>query len=149
MVTNIEAGQPEDLRLRDMHKEIVAVQASASLPLVSRNVKIGGRLYLDGGLSDSVPIMHSIVDGNRKNVVVLTKEVGYRREPSKHLELVRIRYAKYPKIYELMANRHTAYKRMLDYREQREKNGQTCVTRPQKTRGVGRWAKETRTLCQD
>ena len=145
-MTNIETGQPEYLRLRDMHKDIVAVQASASLPLVSRNVKIGGRLYLDGGLSDSVPIMHSIVDGNRKNVVVLTKEVGYRREPSKHLELVRIRYAKYPKIYELMANRHTAYNRMLDYLEQQEKNGQAFVIRPQKKSGVGRVEKDKEKL---
>ena len=82
VVTNIETGRPEYLRLRDMHRDIAAVRASASLPLVSRNVNINGKLYLDGGLSDSVPIMHSILDGNRRNVVVLTKEVGYRRKPS-------------------------------------------------------------------
>ena len=81
VATNIETGQAEYLRLKDMHKDIIAVRASASLPLVSRNVKIGDKLYLDGGLSDSVPIMHSIVDGNRKNIVVLTKETGYRRKP--------------------------------------------------------------------
>lgn len=146
VVTNIETGQPEYLRLRDMHKDIIAVRASASLPLVSRNVEIGGKLYLDGGLSDSVPIMHSIVGGNRKNVVVLTKEVGYRRKPSKHLELVRLRYAKYPKVYELMAGRHTAYNRMLDYLAEQEKNGQAFVIRPQKASGVGRVEKDKEKL---
>ena len=146
VVTNIETRRPEYLRLRDMHKVIIAVRASASLPLVSRNVEIGGKLYLDGGLSDSVPIMHSIVDGNRKNVVVLTKEVGYRRKPSKHLGAVRLRYAKYPKIYELMASRHIAYNRMLDYLAEQEKNGQAFVIRPQKASGVGRVEKDKEKL---
>lgn len=146
VVTNIETGRAEYLRLRDMHRDIAAVRASASLPLVSRNVEIDGRLYLDGGLSDSVPIMHSILDGNRKNVVVLTKEEGYRRKPSKHLELVRLRYAKYPKVYELMANRHIAYNRMLDYLEAQEKNGQAFVIRPEKASGVGRVEKDKEKL---
>ncbi len=146
VVTNIVTGQPEYLRLRDMHKDIAAVRASASLPLVSRKVEIGGKLYLDGGLSDSVPILRSILDGNRKNVVVLTKEVGYRREPSKHLELIRIRYAKYPKIYELMKNRHVAYNRMLDYLAAQEENGQAFVIRPQKKSGVGRVEKDKEKL---
>ena len=146
VVTNIETGRAEYLRLRDMHRDIAAVRASASLPLVSRNVEIDGRLYLDGGLSASVPIMHSILDGNRKNVVVLTKEEGYRRKPSKHLELVRLRYAKYPKVYELMANRHIAYNRMLDYLEAQEKNGQAFVIRPEKASGVGRVEKDKEKL---
>ena len=146
VATNIVTGQPEYLRLRDMHKDIAAVRASASLPLVSRKVEIGGKLYLDGGLSDSVPILRSILDGNRKNVVVLTKEVGYRREPSKHLELIRIRYAKYPKIYELMKNRHVAYNRMLDYLAAQEENGQAFVIRPQKKSGVGRVEKDKEKL---
>ncbi|HJD32772.1 MAG TPA: patatin family protein [Candidatus Eisenbergiella stercorigallinarum] len=146
VVTNIVTGQPEYLRLRDMHKDIAAVRASAFLPLVSRKVEIGGKLYLDGGLSDSVPILRSILDGNRKNVVVLTKEVGYRREPSKHLELIRIRYAKYPKIYELMKNRHVAYNRMLDYLAAQEENGQAFVIRPQKKSGVGRVEKDKEKL---
>ena len=146
VVTNIETGRPEYLRLREMHRDILAVRASASLPLVSRTVRIDGKPYLDGGLSDSVPIMHSILDGNRKNVVVLTKEVGYRREPAGNLGLIRLRYAKYPKVYELMAGRHVAYNRMLDYLEAQEKNGQAFVIRPQKKSGVGRVEKDKEKL---
>lgn len=142
VVTNIQTGQPEYLRLGEMHRDITAVRASASLPLVSRNVEIGGKLYLDGGLSDSVPIMHSIVEGNRKNVVVLTKETGYRRKPSSHLGLVKLRYARYPKVHELMANRHIAYNNMLDYLDAQEANGQAFVIRPKKASEVGRIEKD-------
>lgn len=146
VVTNIKTGQPEYLRLKDMRRDIQAVRASASLPLVSRNVEINGKLYLDGGLSDSVPIMHSIVDGNRKNVVVLTKEEGYRRQPSKHLELVKLRYARYPKVYERMAERHIAYNSMLDYLEEQRANGQAFVIRPKRAGNVGRIEKDREKL---
>ena len=44
VVTNIVTGRPEYLRIKDMKKDIDAIRASASLPLVSRNVKIDGKL---------------------------------------------------------------------------------------------------------
>ena len=82
VATNIQTGLPEYLPLKDMKKDIQAVRASASLPLVSRNVEINGKVYLDGGISDGIPLMHSVTDGNRKNVVIMTKEAGYRRKPT-------------------------------------------------------------------
>ena len=39
------------------------IRASASLPLVSKPVKIDGKYYLDGGMSDSIPIEFMIVGG--------------------------------------------------------------------------------------
>ncbi len=142
VATNIETGRPEYLRLREMHRDITAVRASASLPLVSRIVEIDGKRYLDGGLSDSVPIQHSIVDGNRKNVVILTKEEGYRRKPASHLGLIRMRYARYPRLYDLMAQRHIAYNNMLDYLDAQVQNGQAFVIRPRKKSDVGRIEKD-------
>ena len=138
VVTNIVTGKPEYLRLRDMHKDIVKVQASASLPLVSRNVRIGNKYYLDGGISDAIPLQKSILDGNRKNIVVMTKEEGFRRKPSPHLELIKLRYLKYPKVYDLMLERHINYNETLDYIERQEQNGQAFVIRPQKTSDVAR-----------
>ena len=96
VVTNIETGLAEYLPMKNMHRNIDAVRASASMPLVSRPVEINGKLYLDGGLADSIPLLHAVTDGCRKNVVVMTKETGYRRVQPKHLELIKARYAKYP-----------------------------------------------------
>ena len=140
VVTNVETGQAEYLRLRDLRKDIIKVQASASLPLVSNMVKIGGKLYLDGGMADSIPIRRSIVDGNRKNVVVMTKEVGYRRKPidKAQLALIKVRYAKYPRLVEAMEHRHQTYNECLDYIEQLEKKGKIFVIRPQKASEVAR-----------
>lgn len=146
VATDIETGRPEYFRLRDMQKDIIKVRASASLPLVSRNVKIDGRYYLDGGISDAIPLQKSIVDGNRKNVVVMTKEVGFVRKPATQLELIKLRYLKYPKVYELMRERHINYNSTLEYIANQQENGQAFVIRPKKASSVGRIEKDKEKL---
>lgn len=146
VVTNIETGLAEYLPMKDLHTDIDAVRASASLPLVSRNVRIGGSLYLDGGLADPIPLLHSITDGNRKNVVVMTKETGYRRKPSGQLGLLKVRYAKYPKVYELMKNRHIEYNRTLDFLEEQVRQKTAFVIRPRVKSDVGRIEKDVTKL---
>ncbi len=142
VVTNIVSGRPEYLRLLDMKRDIAAVRASSSLPLVSRNVKIGKKLYLDGAISDPIPIRKSVLDGNQKNVVILTKEVGYRKERSKALGLIRLAYLRYPSVYELMKNRHISYHQTLGYLEEQERKGRAFVIRPKTASGIGRIEKD-------
>ena len=105
---------------------------------------------MDGGISDSVPISKSILDGNRKNVVVLTKEEGFRRKAGSaaNLALIKMRYLKYPKVYELMKNRHSAYNQMLDYLEEQVKAGRAFVIRPGEKSDVGRIEKDEEKLSR-
>lgn len=144
VVTNIRTGEAEYMPMREMHKDIIAVRASASLPLVSRNVKIGNEYYLDGGMADAVPIRRSIADGNVKNVVILTKEAGYIRKPASKstLSMMRVKYAKYPKLYELIANRHTRYNETLAFLEEEVKAGRAYVIRPKEDNHIGRIEKD-------
>ncbi len=144
VVTNIKTGEAEYLQLRDMHQDTIAVRASSSLPLVSRNVKIGDELYLDGGISDSIPIRRSMKDGNRKNVIILTKEEGYIRQPANgaELALIRARYMRYPKVYECMRERHLTYNNTLQYIEEMQSQGKVFVIRPKQKSNVGRVEKD-------
>lgn len=144
VVTNIETGRPEYLRLRDMKKDIDMVRASASLPMISRNVKIGKKVYLDGGISDAIPLKKSILDGNLKNVVIMTKEVGYVRKPTSPAMLagLKLRYLKYPKVYDLMAERHIVYNDTLKFIERQQESGKAFVIRPSKKSNVGRIEKD-------
>lgn len=144
VVTNIRTGKPEYMQLKDMHEDIVAVRASSSMPLVSKNVKIGDELYLDGGISDSIPIEKSIEDGNMKNVVIMTKEIGFRRQPASaaQLAMMKVRYARYPKVYELMKARDRKYNATLDFLEEQEKNGKAFIIRPKKKSAVSRVEKD-------
>ncbi|MCI9320310.1 MAG: patatin family protein [Lachnospiraceae bacterium] len=142
VATDIVTGRPEYFRIRDMREDIDKIRASASLPLVSRNVKIDGKYYLDGGLSDSIPLQKSVLDGNRKNIVVMTKETGYIRKPSTQIGLIKLRYLKYPKVTELMTERHINYNEQLAYIERQQANGQAFVIRPRVPSNVGRVEKD-------
>ncbi len=146
VATNIVQGRPEYFRILDMKKDIDKIRASASLPLVSRNVKIDGGLYLDGGISDAIPLQKSVMDGNRKNVVVMTKEAGFVRRPTSQLALFKLRYAKYPKVWELMAERHINYNEQLAYIERQQAAGGAFVIRPGKANDVGRVEKNAEKL---
>lgn len=140
VVTNIATGEPEYLRIQDMKTQIDFLRASASLPLVSRTVKIDGKPYLDGGISDSIPLRRSIEDGHAKNVVIMTKEEGYVRKPADpaQLALIKVRYLKYPKVYELMQERHIHYNETLRFIEEKKAAGQAFVIRPKKAGNVNR-----------
>lgn len=143
VATDIETGKPAYLPLRDLREDLMAVRASSSLPLVSRNVKIGDRVYLDGGISDSIPVRKSIEDGNRKNVVIMTKEEGFVRQPAgAELALVKARYLRYPKVYELMRERHLFYNAAVQYIEEKKQTGGLFVIRPKRKSGVGRIEKD-------
>lgn len=130
VATDIVTGRPAYFRMKDMHKDILAVRASSSLPIISKNVVINGREYLDGGLSDSIPIIRSVHDGNKKNVVILTRPAGYRKEPAKNLQIIRMKYKEYPRLIEDMEKRHLRYNRTLSFLEKEEAEGRAFVFRP-------------------
>ena len=81
--THCVSGKPEYFQITDSRADMQKVRASASLPLLSRNVTIDGEDYLDGGVSDSIPLERSIRSGNEKNVIILTRESGYVKTRSK------------------------------------------------------------------
>lgn len=148
VLTDVETGKPAYIPIRDMFEDIDAVRASASLPLVSRMVTYRGRRYLDGGVSDSIPIRRAIADGCDRNVLVLTQAPGYRKEPNKALPLMRLRYGKYPGLVEAVARRHIMYNDALDFIEREEAAGRLFVLRPDAPLNIGRVEKDPEKLTR-
>ena len=114
------------------------IRASASMPIVSQIVDIDGRKLLDGGIADSVPVKYFEELGYRKNVVVLTQPENYRKEKNRLMPLIRLKYRRYPKLVETMANRHLVYNATLDYIKEREKLGALFVIRPKEKLKIGK-----------
>ena len=114
------------------------IRASASMPLVSRPVKIGNGTYLDGGIADSIPLQAFERLGYEKNAVVLTQPEGYVKEKSSMLPLMRRALKKYPKLAETLAQRHEAYNAATAYVQQRERAGAAFVIRPDRALDVSR-----------
>lgn len=146
VVTNCETGEAEYLRINDARKDIDAVRASSSLPLLSRIVEINGKKYLDGGISDSIPIRKSIEDGHEKNVVVLTRDKSYRKEKSKLLPVFKIKYKKYPKFLKAVENRYRVYNETLDFIDEEKKKNKAFVIQPKYHVSIGRLEKDKEKL---
>ncbi|WP_416198248.1 MAG: putative phospholipase, patatin/cPLA2 family [Sporanaerobacter sp.] len=116
----------------------VVLRASSSLPIISPPVEINGEFYYDGGISDSIPINKSIEDGNQYNVVVLTRNKGYRKEPQRINFAIKRLSRKYPKVVEAIKTRHIRYNSALNKIQELEKKGKVFVLRPVKKFDVDR-----------
>lgn len=146
VVTNLLTGKAEYKRISDLRRDMDALRASASLPLVSNIVYVDGLPYLDGGCSDSIPVIRSLRDGNKKTVVIMTKEVGYVRKPTSNMALLRAKYHRYPGLVHDMARRHIVYNRTVKFIEEHEKKGHIFVIRPKHKSEVGRIEKDQNKL---
>lgn len=146
VVTNCITGQAEYLKVTDLKGQIDYIRASCSLPLMAEMVNIHGVPYLDGGIADSIPVRRSVKDGNTKNVIVLTRDVTYRKRQNELLPVIKLRYSKYPKLVEAVAKRHKMYNMTLDYIKKQEEKGQVLVIRPSSAVKIGRLEKDKKKL---
>ena len=122
------------------------MRASASLPLVSKPVKIDGKELLDGGIADSIPLEFFINKGYEKNLVILTQPKDYIKKKNSLLPLMKISLRKYPKLIEAMAKRHILYNNQIKYTEDAEKNGSAFIIRPSEKLPIGRLEKDPEVL---
>lgn len=107
------------------------IRASASMPLCSRVVTIGGQKLLDGGVADSIPLAFMEGQGYERNLVILTQPQGYVKGPNQFLTLMRMSgLRRYPRFLEAVAQRHVMYNNEVEYVRQREREGTALVFRP-------------------
>ncbi len=121
--------------------DIQWMRASASMPLVSRVVKLNGYELLDGGIADATPYLYMEGLGYDRNVVILTQPADYRKEKSALLPLIRLALRRYPHLAEAMARRADNYNRHIAYIAQKEKEGRALVIRPPEALGIHRTEK--------
>ena len=116
----------------DRVKLMNACRASSSLPIVSPMVEVDGVPMLDGGVADSIPIRKALYDGIKKNLVILTRQEGYRKLPArKSYQIAKIMYQKYPNLVRAIKNRAYYYNRTMELLEDLEQRGRVFVIRPQ------------------
>jgi len=137
--TDVETGEAVYRRCDDSRGETMDwFRASASMPLASRVVEVGGRKLLDGGIADSIPIRYFESIGYERNIVVLTQPEDFVKQPSKGLPLMKKMMRKYPKVAEALERRHAVYNETTAYIAKREALGAALVIRPEKALDIGR-----------
>ena len=114
------------------------IRASASMPVVAQPVEVGGRLLLDGGLADSIPLEFMINKGYQRNIVILTREEGYRKTAEHGMWLMKPLLRKWPKVIEALQKRPAHYNMQLQKVREQERAGNAFVFRPLKPLNVSR-----------
>lgn len=125
---------------------ILWMRASASMPLVSKIVEVGGYALLDGGIADSIPIRQAEKLGYDRNVIILTQPKGYVKQKNRSMPLVRMVMRKYPKLISAMEHRHEVYNQTIEYITRKEKEGAVYVIRPAAALSVGKVEKDPEKL---
>ena len=133
VTTNCETGRAEYMTEKSDRQRLMKIcRASSSMPLVSPIVNIDGIPYLDGGLSDSIPVRRALKIGNDKIVLVLTRNPGYRKKPVSRAaaNLYKSAYRKYPKLAKASIYRNVMYNRTMEFIERLEEEEKIFLIRP-------------------
>jgi predicted patatin/cPLA2 family phospholipase len=132
VLTNCGTGRAEYFQLdasdRDQFRDLLI--ATSSLPFISKGIKIGKSIYMDGGLADAIPVKRAFEQRNRRAVVILTRPEGYRKKPSRASALMKWVYRRYPEMVKTFLERTNTYNRTLDELEEMEKNKTVFLIRP-------------------
>ena len=128
-ITNVETGNPEYIEISDSRRQMEYLRASGSMPLLSKLVKIDNKIYLDGGIGDSIPVKKAKELGYNKIIVVTTQPKDYIKK--KYIMLpFKIKYRKYPNFIKTLENRHINYNKTTKYINEEENKGKIFVIRP-------------------
>ena len=130
--TNIESGECEYFKINNVLSDMEKLRATSAIPIMTKPVKINGKYYLDGGVSDSIPIKKCLELGCDKVIVVLTQPKKYKKKiiSDKKIKMINIIFKKYSKLINRMLNRHNEYNECIKYINNLEKKNKVFVIRP-------------------
>ena len=142
VTTNCVTGRAEYLSEKDDAKRMTAiVKASSSLPYVAQITEVDGIPMLDGGIVDSIPVVRAIDKGYSPNVVVMTRNRGFRSS-ERDFKIPRFVYKDYPRLRVALSRRVEVYNQQLELIERMEDWGEVICIRPQRPMEVER-------ICRD
>lgn len=146
VLTDIETGEAIYPEIpRDDH-QCLYLRASCALPIMFPVFKINGHKYMDGGIVDSIPYKKVMEEGCDKNIIVLTRETGYRKTTDKGTAYAAKKFKKYDKFAERLLGRADMYNGKVAEIEKLESEGKVFVFRPDDTTGIGRTEDDPRVL---
>lgn len=146
--TNLLTGKADVFRKTNTEGQEEAIKASASMPLLSSIRVVNHQPYLDGGIADSIPFKRAQELGYEKLVIVLTRDITYRKaENSRAMNrLVRMKYRDFPQFVSAFESRPRRYNESLEEIERLEREGKAFVIRPQQPVTVSRVERDNNKL---
>lgn len=140
VMTNVENGKSEYVLIKDVFEQMEYLRATSALPFASKIIEINGKKYLDGGISDSIPIDYCESLGYDKIIVILTRPENSHKEDKLNF-LYKLVYRKYPNLVERLVHMRKDYEVVLKKIKDLENENKIFVIRPPKAIKVGRLEK--------
>ena len=140
VMTNVESGKPEYVLIKDVFKQMEYLRATSALPFASKIIEINGKKYLDGGISDSIPIDYCEGLGYDKIILLLTRPKNTHKEDKLNF-LYKLVYRKYPNLVERLINMGKDYEIVLKKIKDLENKNKIFVIRPPQVLKIGRLEK--------
>lgn len=144
-VTNINTGQPEYFKITDAFEQIELLRATSALPFVSKPVNYKKNMYLDGGVSDSIPYQKAMSMGYDKIIVILTRPIQYRKRKPNEL-MIDLKYRHFPEFKKTLKTRYLDYNRSVESLIELEHQGKVKVLRPSKPINIKRLENDPKKL---
>ncbi len=144
-VTNLETGKAEYLTMKDSRKEIDILRASASMPYCTKPVHFDGKILLDGGCSDSIPVAAFAKMGFNRPVVVLTQDRDYVKKPMNNF-MIKAFYHKFPNFMKALRTRHIRYNKTREQIKKWEAEGKIFCIYPSQELDISRMEKDPEEL---
>ena len=140
VMTNVESGKPEYVLIEDAFAQMEYLRATSALPFASKIIEINGKKYLDGGISDSIPIDFCESLGYDKIIAVLTRPENNYKDDKLNF-LYKLVYRKYPNLVNRLVNMGKDYEVVLKKIKDLENKEKIFVIRPPEILKIGRLEK--------
>ena len=124
-----------------------AVQASASMPYITRPVEVDGRHYLDGGCSNAIPYQWAIDQGYDKIILVRTRPLDFRKSEADNKPGMAKKFYRYtPDFAQVLSESVDRYNRQCQEIEELKASGRIFVIAPSQPVTVSRIEKDLEKL---
>ncbi|GAA0428014.1 patatin family protein [Lentibacillus halophilus] len=122
------------------------IRASCSLPVLAPSIDYKGKLLMDGGISDPIPIRPLMKLGLNKHVVVLTRHRGYVKTSSKGNWFFKYFFRNKPELVKLLRDRHLRYNETINDLLDMEQSGHVFFIQPEEPLPASRIEKSSEKL---
>lgn len=144
-VTDADTGETRHVDLRRVAHPTHWVHAGAALPIAAdAPIPLEGRKWVDGGVTDPIPIRRAIEDGHRDIVAVLNRPRG-ERGPESPL-VVRMFGRRFPNLVEHARQHHAYHNEAVRLCDAPPEGVRVRVVRPARDTGLTRTTRDIRVL---
>jgi predicted patatin/cPLA2 family phospholipase len=142
-VTRCATAEPHYVRMTSRNA-FALLTAGMALPLAyGLTVEVEGEHYIDGGISDSIPVDRALAEAPDEVLVVLTQPPGYEKKRSRWAERAFARqYRAYPALVTAFAERAERYNATLRRVDELAAAGRISVLRPKEPLPASRMTRD-------